>query len=685
MKTFAFLISLLCSSSLAGFTLHPLFTDHMVIQREHDVKIYGTGEAGEIVTVEFHGQKVSSPVKDGKWSVTLKAMKAGGPFELKVSSTKNTLTLIDILLGDVWVLGGQSNMQTDLNYYFTTQAGKYSNLFTDTLTYSNANIRMFKQAQTVSEERQSEPRMDANWGSNWKEVTPSNARYFSATGYYFGKAIQESIKVPVGLVFACVGGTPAEGWVPKEVLTGNPIYADILNSYQKALSNYPTAFSNFQVTLAKWNADKKAGVSNLPAAPRGPMGPAHNNRPNGLFNGMIAPLVDFEVKGAIWYQGENNARDYSNGILYRSLFSDLIKNWRTEWKNPEMPFYFCQLAAYKPSSTNVEDQAWSYLREAQEYTLKLKNTGMATLIDVGMEADIHPPYKQVAGSRLAELAKVKTYGVGKEACGPSFSKLKLEGAKATISFDNVGSGLMTKPVTLGMKYDLDNKEPLGFSVCDESTEFVWAKAELKGNEVVVTHPEGKKIMAVRYAWANFPLVNLYNKEGFPASPFRTDDLRPDRLPAEITKVTGTRPNLLQGCTFESSNNNPNGSYRGLVDGIFNLDNGQNTWSSDPGTSFPKEVTIQLKSTSELSTIIVFNSATGGTKDVEISVSADGKTFTSVGKNQFTNYSEEKWILALPKPQLAQFIKLTFLNVHDISFQNKANGYVFIREVMAFGK
>ncbi len=529
MKIFLFLVSLLLLSvnTTFGANLNFMFTDHMVIQRDRAIKIYGEGKDGETVQVEFAGQKGNAVVKDGKWKILLQAMKAGGPYKLSFKSGEQGVTLTDILLGDVWLLGGQSNMQTEIGIYYWNKAKVFpffSNAIAESYVYANSNVRMWREATSIQEDRTNRVVYNNTYGSNWLEMNPSNAYFISATGYYFGKKLQEGSGVPIGLVMACVGGTPVEAWVPKEVLTTNAAFSDVVAGYQKALDDLPKNTETWVLAMSKWSNDVLSNKALT--APRGPMGPKNQRRPNALFNGMIAPLVDLELKGAIWYQAEDNCRNYSNTQLYTPLFKALIENWRYEFNNPQLAFYFCQLAANGRKSPVPEDPVWSYMREAQEAALSLPYTGMANLIDGGLETDIHPPYKAISGGRLADLVLRDLYSKEGVACGPRFKSIDLKGDKANLNFSDIGGGLVVKEVTLGYSNYLPSTELRGFAVADESEKFVWAKAELSGNKVIVTHPEGKDIKYVRYAWANFPLANLYNKEGYPTYPFRTDRLIP---------------------------------------------------------------------------------------------------------------------------------------------------------------
>lgn len=670
-------------SSAFSFTLHPLFTDQMVIQRDADVKIFGKGEEGEEVTVEFAGQKGSTKVSGGKWKVVLKPVKAGGPYTIKVSGKDKSVVLNDVLVGDVWVCGGQSNMQTSVGYYYDKDPEGYK----DYMTYSNHLIRLATVNFNIKEDRIEEPSMRGSGGTNWFVCASNAARSFSGTGYYFGKRLQESINIPVGLLSSCVGGTPAEAWVPKETLLARPVFAGIVSAYQQALDRYPQAYEAWTKQMSDWS---NVYVTNKSvAAPRIPMGPVNQRRPNGLFNGMIAPIVDFPVKGFVWYQGEDNSGSYDSAQVYRETMTDLIKTWRKEWGQGDLPFYQVILAAFQNVSPNPEDRSWPYLREAQLAAAKaVPNAFVANIIDTGLEADIHPPAKHQSGERLADVVKGLTYGTPGEWCGPVFKDVKFEGAKASLSFDHAGSGLVAKEITLGGKHKLGSDELKGFAVCGEDEVFKWAKAEIQGNAVVVSHPDNQKIVSVRYAWANFPLANLFNKEGYPAYPFRTDDSNPN-MPRDVRIASGGRPNLALNKPWKSETPNAltktRGVYGALTDGVFNTENDRNIFSTEYSTNFPKDVTIELGSVYPVDTVLVCNSTVGGTKTVEIALSKDGASWTEAGKTVFTNYSDERWTLKMAKPVDTAFVRVRFADVYEIGFMKKPSGHVFLREVMVYGK
>ncbi len=690
MKFVPFVLILFVSflSSAFSYTLHPLFTDQMVIQRDVPVKIFGKGEEGEEVTVEFAGQKTTAKVSGGKWMATLKPVKAGGPYIIKVTGKDKSTELKDVLVGDVWVCGGQSNMQTSVGYYFAKDNGQFKDIFKDYLTYSNHNIRLATVRYSVQENRIEVPGMNGAFGTNWFICESNAARNFSATGYYFGRRLQESVNIPIGLLSSCVGGTPAEAWVPKETLLAKPVFAGILSNYQLALDRYPQAYEAYVKQLSEWSNVRE--TNKAAQAPRPPMGPANQRRPNGLFNGMIAPIKDFPVRGFIWYQGEDNSGSYDSAQVYRETMKELIKVWRSEWNQGDLPFYQVQLAPYQAVNANPEDRSWSYLREAQEQSARASgNADLACIIDAGLEADIHPPFKIEPGTRLADIAKANVYGIKGEWCGPVFKQVKIDGAKATLLFDHLGSGLIAKELTIGLKHKLSSEELRGFTVCGEDEVFKWAKAEIQGDTVVVTHPENKKIASVRYAWANFPLANLFNKEGYPAYPFRTDDWSFNRLPLDLRNAAAGRSNLALQKPWKSATPNgltkDRGIFGALTDGVFNTESDRNIFSTEYSTNFPKDVTIELGAVFPVDTVLVCNSSQGGTKTVEVALSRDGAAWSTAGKNVFTNYSDERWVLKLAAPVDASLVRIRFADVHEIGFMKRPSGHVFLREVMVYGK
>jgi sialate O-acetylesterase len=488
-------LALALASARADVRLPGLFSDHMVFQQGATVRVWGWADEGEKVTVQFRGQQVSTPARDGKWMVCLRSLAAGGPDELRVSG-KNRILIKDVLVGEVWVCSGQSNMELPLRASYQAQ--------TDIADAANPNLRLF----TVPKLRADAP--TNNVPATWQACNPQTTPGFSAVGYYFGRELQAARRVPVGLIHTSWGGSPAEVWMSQDVLEANVDYRmNILDAYLPQLKSY-------QESLAKWEQQteqlKKEGKTQTRTRPWPPW------KPTELYNGMIAPLLPYAIKGAIWYQGESNA---GRAYQYRSLFVDMIRNWRRDWKEDDFTFLAVQLAPWDRNKGRALEQItaaptesdWAELRETQVFaTHALPKVGLAIITDVGDKDDIHPTKKQPVGARLARLARKIAYGEPIVATGPTFKKMKVEGGKAMLSFDNVGPGLVAR-----------DGELRGFAIAGPDRNFVWAKAVLEADRVVVSSPQVAQPIAVRFGWADFPVVNLYDGEGLPASPFRTDD------------------------------------------------------------------------------------------------------------------------------------------------------------------
>ena len=473
------LLVLLLFSNLAGaqVVLPPFFNCNMVLQQGIPIPVWGWASPGEKVSVTFNKKTVTTKTgKDGKWRVTLAAMNYGGPYEMVVKG-RNLRTIENILIGEVWVCSGQSNMGFNLSSAINGPA-----------EIANSNypeIRLF----TVKRRIAQTPLENLEEGE-WWQCSPVSTPKFSAVAYFFGRELYFKLKVPIGLINTSWGGTVAETWTSPEAIANNPDFAPKL---EKLKSIDPIEFVK---------STEREGSDRL--------GP--NAYPTLLYNGMIHPLVPYGIKGAIWYQGEGNA---GRAFQYRRVFPDLIKDWRTKWDQGDFPFLFVQLANFMKADSLPVESTWAELREAQSMTLSLPNTGMASAIDVGDALDIHPKDKQTVGKRLALSALNVAYHQNIENSGPVYKDMKISGNQVNITFDHVGKGLMAKD-----KYGYVK----GFTVAGADHKFHWAKALLTGaNSVVVSSPEVAEPVAVRYGWANNPNdVNLYNSEGLPADPFRTD-------------------------------------------------------------------------------------------------------------------------------------------------------------------
>lgn len=484
------------SALRAEVRLPGVFSDNMVLQRDAQVPVWGWADDGEKVTVEFRSQKVATTAKNGKWQVSLRRLRAGGPDTLTVSG-KNKIALQNVLVGEVWVCSGQSNMEWPLSRSYESEKAIASS--------GNPVIRLF----TVPKLKAAQPTNDVH--ASWKLCGPESVPGFSAVGYYFGRDLQQALGVPIGLIHTSWGGSPAEVWMSQEVLAANPEYKErILDPYPVALKAYETALAKYNQEAEQLAKEGKKPAGNKPNPPYW--------RPAELYNGMIAPLIPYAIKGAIWYQGESNA---GQAHQYRTLFADMIRNWRRDWKSGNFTFLAVQLAPWDKNKKRSIDQItaapgssdWAELREAQLLATKtVPKTGMAVITDVGDKDDIHPTKKEPVGARLALAARGIAYGEKIVFSGPLYRSMKVEGDKVTLQFSNVGQGLEARggPLT-------------GFAIAGADQKFVWANAEIQGDKVVVSSPSVAQPVAVRYGWADYPVVNLWNKNGLPASPFRTDN------------------------------------------------------------------------------------------------------------------------------------------------------------------
>jgi len=628
----AIIFSVLLSKADVGVA--DIFSDHMVLQRNIPLKVWGDADPGEKLYVSFNGQKVKTKAnKFGKWSVVLDPMKAGGPFKMIVQGI-NEIIFEDILIGDVWVCSGQSNMQWPVS--------KSVNAEKEIENANYPNIRLFDVPRTVSNTP-----LEKIPNTTWKICTPETIKNFSAVGYYFGRDLQKEIDVPVGLIHSSWGGTCVETWTSKASITKVPKYENMgpridaydaekiidqkRNELEKALGGFPekengmeekwmlpvTSKSNWEsmklptlwenagyrllngivwfskdfnldagqlnknATLhlgkiddsditwingvkageMKWGADVervykipektlkpgknnitvriedtyyKGGFSSKPDKLFLELGQkkislsgewkfkidtvyanfrvSPNDAPSLLYNSMINPLIPYGIKGVIWYQGESNT---PRSKEYEITFLNMINNWREDWQQDDFPFLFVQLANYKKAKSTPQDDDWAELRETQTKTLSLKNTGMAVAIDIGEASDIHPKNKQDVGNRLMTAALKVAYGKDIVHSGPIYKSMQIEGDKAIISFDHVGSGLLIKD-----KHGYINE----FEMAGADKKFYWAKAKIDGDKIIVWSDKVQKPVAVRFGWSSNPAdFNLYNKEGLPASPFRTDD------------------------------------------------------------------------------------------------------------------------------------------------------------------
>lgn len=484
----------------ADIKLPALFTEHMVLQQGKPLQFWGWADKDESVTVELDGVKTTvTPGSGGRWHATLPTRKAGGPYKLEFRG-RNTITYTDVMVGEVWICSGQSNMEWPLSRSLQPQQ--------DIVRSANPMIRLF----TVPKLKAEAPVGDVK--SSWQKCTPETVPGFSAVGYYFGRDLQAARGVAVGLIHTSWGGSPAEVWMREEVLNASPRYKT------EIMDSFVSQNERFKQSLAAW--EKESAAAKAEGKPFTKPRPNLGWRPTELYNGMIAPLLPYGIAGAIWYQGESNA---GRAEQYRSLFVDMIRNWRADFRQGDFPFLAVQLAPWdKNKKRSLNDivatpgeSDWAELREAQNLAATaIPNVGIAVITDVGDKDDIHPVAKGPVGARLALAARKIAYGEPITAFGPVYKAMTVTGNKVELTFDNVGKGL-----------EFRGGRGQGFAVCGEDRKWVWADAELGGliakTKVIVSSPQVPNPVAVRYGWSDFPFVNLWNKDGLPASPFRTDD------------------------------------------------------------------------------------------------------------------------------------------------------------------
>ena len=478
----------------AELRLPHVFSDHMVLQRDSSVAIWGWADPGKTVTVKLEGTGPAEAVADdsGYWRTYLSTGSASSKSAtLEVNCGEDSVVVEDILFGEVWICSGQSNMQWAVSQTFEPQLAIAAS--------ENPNLRLLY----VPRVKSNEPLDD--FDATWTLCNPETVPNFSAVAYFFGLKLQKELGVPVGLIHTSWGGSPAEVWMDNETLSGNPMYKkEILDTYEESMANYRSRLEAYE--KAKADAAAK-GEEFKQGAPRGPYW-----TPSELYNAMIHPLLPFEIAGAIWYQGESNA---GRAYQYRSLFADMITNWRRAFGQGDFPFLLVQLASFMAIKDEPGESSWAELREAQLLSTQiLPNVGMAVITDLGQEKDIHPRLKEPVGDRLAISALGIAYDKNITHAGPTYKGMTIEkhgeGRVATLTFDHVGNGLEVRGGSL-----------IGFTICGPDGKFKKAHAKVgRKNRVWVWSDEVPNPVAVRYGWADYPLINLYNDAGLPASPFR---------------------------------------------------------------------------------------------------------------------------------------------------------------------
>jgi len=496
-------LALLASKGAADVTLPTMFSDHMVVQCSAEIPVWGWADPGEEVTVRLgKGTQTSTADPNGKWRVSLDALPAGGPHRLQVTG-KNTIEIRDVLAGEVWLCSGQSNMAMTVS--------RCANFAEEQSAATCSSIRMF----TVNRATAATPQERCE--GTWQVCSPETVGGFSGTAYFFGRTLQQELGIPVGLVNSSWGGTPVQAWTCVNAQKKQADLVKTVTDWEQRIAQYDAEAvqQRYEKQPATWKAKAKSAREEgkkAPKRPRAPVDPSRApHRPGSLFNGMTAPLAPYGIRGAIWYQGEANAREDAH--LYGLRLTTMITHWRQVWNQGDFPFEWVQLPNFRASQQQpVETSPWVIVQEQMFKSLALDNTGMAVTIDIGEANDIHPKNKQDVGKRLAQWALGATYGKDVVWCGPLYKGHRLQNGKVIVEFNHVGNGLVTKGDQLN-----------GLAIAGVDKRFVRAEAEIVGNTVVVRSSDVRDPVAVRYAWASNPDGNLYNQAGLPASPFRTDN------------------------------------------------------------------------------------------------------------------------------------------------------------------
>jgi sialate O-acetylesterase len=501
---FVIVVAALSVSTIrADVKLPDVISSGMVLQRDRAVRIWGTADAGENVTVSFAGQtQAALPGPDGKWQVTLKPLPASNTARAMTVSGKNTITLDDVLVGEIWIVSGQSNMEFTLIQSADGEAA--------VAAVNAPDIRLFHVSRNVAFQHE-EGRLGV-----WQAASPASARRFSAAGYYFAVELRNALHVPIGMIDSSYGGTQAEAWTPIEYLITSADLRPCVERSKMWEEERPKAKAEYEQRLQQWNeAVEKAKTAGTPPPSRPGLPDALREAriAASIYDRMIAPLIPFGIRGAVWYQGESNE---GRAQQYELLLPTMIKAWRERWGQGDFPFGVVQLPNYRDIRPEPVDETWSFLREAQRRTtLATTNTGLIVTIDIGEARDIHPKNKLDVGKRMARWALVAAYQQTIVPSGPMFRQAKVKGSKVEVKFDATAKGLRIRD---GDKLD-------EFAVAGPDHQWHWANAQIKGRDrVIVWSADVPRPEAVRYAFNSNPRhPNLTNDTGIPASPFRSDN------------------------------------------------------------------------------------------------------------------------------------------------------------------
>jgi sialate O-acetylesterase len=476
----------------------------MVLQRERPVHFWGWAQPGEKVSATINGATQSTICDQlGMWNLYLPPQSAGGPYQLTVAGT-NTITLDDVLIGDVWFASGQSNMEMPLNGFPGSAVVK--NAAEEISHADQPTMRLL----FVNHKASSFPLRDFDTDQAWTICSPETAAKFSAVAYFFGRDIAAQEQVPIGLIDSTWGGTPGEAWVSLDTLSADPGLMPVFATWARMANEQADIPA---MLAAEKREDAFARNANQPPPKHSWHPDPASYAPAGLYNAMVAPAINFPIKGVIWYQGETNSQ-LTRAPMYAKVFPALIADWRSHWREGTFPFLFVQISSFKSDAT----ENWATVREAQRRTLSVADTGMAVSIDVGDPDNVHPPDKQTVGARLALAARALAYGENIEYSGPLFRETSLEERGVRVWFDHAGR-LVAKGGTLE-----------GFEIAGDDHHFLDATARIEGPSVLVSSPQIATPKYVRYGWQNAPTVNLFNSAGLPASPFTSEGNIPVPVP-----------------------------------------------------------------------------------------------------------------------------------------------------------
>ena len=635
------------SATHAAVKLPSIFSDHMVLQRDLPAPVWGSAAPGEDITVEFAGQKKTVKADaSGKWMVKLDPLKTNAePQVLKAGG----VTINDVLVGEVWLASGQSNMEWEMAWKPDSQV--------DIPKATHPNIRLVKVPKVVA----LSPKDDVQIA--WTRCAPETAASFSVIGYHFALRLQEELKVPVGIILSAWGGTRIEPWTGIEGFDAVPALQDFAADTRSKLPGsdaYRAANEKHLAAIAAWTQAVRTALDQkqqVPAMPPQPANlPLNQESPTSLYNAMIHPLVPFAFRGIIWYQGESN---HNEGFAYTDKTKALLASWRSVFQQPNLPFYFVQIAPFQYGAENIETlpQFW----QAQRECLNIPNTGMAAISDIGEVPDIHPGHKKEVARRLALWALAKNYGRKQiDPNGPLYTGYAAEGSALRVKFDHA-TGLASR----------DGKALTHFELAGRDGIFHPAEAKIDGSSVLLSAAAVPQPRRARFAWSKLAIANLMNQEGLPATAFHTHwPVDPDM-----------GDNLARGCTWESSDKNTYGWDTGLTDGSL-LEYPPNCFATSNSDQFPKHVTIDLKQPKTLNLVRISIPTVGSTKNVGVSISTDGTTFREVGKHAFSLGMAETAGINFPDAE-ARYIRVTYLDHHEKTSGEYPNTFSFTTEVEAY--